>query len=151
MEQAVSGRPSLYSAELAERICARLAEGESLLAICRDEAMPHRATVHEWVFKNIEGFGDKYACAREVGCDAMADALMEIADDGKNDFVERKGGEDEPGGLAFNAEHVQRSKLRVDARKWYLSKKQVEHSGSLTLEKALAQSFDVKEADGGGS
>ena len=34
------GRPSLYTEALAAKICRRLAEGESLRAICADKAMP---------------------------------------------------------------------------------------------------------------
>lgn len=51
----------------------------------------------------------------------MADDLLEIADDGTNDFVEKE----RPNGpkfLAFDGEHVQRSRLRVDTRKWILAK-----------------------------
>jgi hypothetical protein len=50
----------------------------------------------------------------------MADELMEIADDGRNDWMERHGEEDP--GWQVNSEHIQRSRLRVDARKWTLSK-----------------------------
>ncbi len=43
------GRPSLYTEALAAKICRRLAEGESLRAICRDKAMPDEATVPRWL------------------------------------------------------------------------------------------------------
>jgi hypothetical protein len=51
----------------------------------------------------------------------MFDDLIEIADDGRNDFMEH---ENENGGTwwEFKNEHVLRSRLRVDTRKWYLSK-----------------------------
>ena len=39
------GRPSLYTDKLAAKICRRLAEGETLRSVCRDEAMPDKATV----------------------------------------------------------------------------------------------------------
>lgn len=50
----------------------------------------------------------------------MADELVEIADDGTNDYVERE----VDGGVrvVFDGEHFQRSRLRVDTRKWVLSK-----------------------------
>ena len=143
------GRPSLYTPELADRICQRLAEGESLLSICRDDEMPSRPTVHKWVTEDTEGFAAKYAHAREAGCDVMAEQLMEIADDGRNDFMAAQANEDGEGGaVKFDAEHVQRSKLRVDARKWYLSKiapkrygdkQQVEHSGTVSIADALRE------------
>ncbi len=43
------GRPSLYTESLAARICRRLAEGESLRAICADKVMPDKATVLRWL------------------------------------------------------------------------------------------------------
>ena len=67
-----------------------------------------------------EGFFAQYARARDVGLDAMADELFDIADDGTNDWMERDG-EGNPG-YAVNGENVSRSRLRVDTRKWYLSK-----------------------------
>jgi hypothetical protein len=47
----------------------------------------------------------------------IADELLEIADDGSNDWMER-----EKGGYELNAEHIQRSRARIDTRKWLLSK-----------------------------
>lgn len=150
------GRPSLYTPELAERICQRLAEGESLRAICRDEEMPPESTVRNWVVSDVQGFAAQYARAKEKGCDAIAEEILEISDDGRNDFMEALGDE-KAKAYILNGEHVQRSKLRVDARKWYLSKiapkrygdkQQVEHSGSLTLEQALADSYKPP-GDGG--
>lgn len=52
----------------------------------------------------------------------MADEILEISDDGSNDWMERLGKEGEPAGWQLNGEHVQRSRLRVDTRKWILSK-----------------------------
>lgn len=51
----------------------------------------------------------------------MADETLEICDDGSNDWLERQG-EDEKRTYVLNGEHVQRSRLRVDTRKWLLSK-----------------------------
>lgn len=82
--------------------------------------MPDRTTVHDWVINDREGFATQYAHAREVGLDEMADEVMDISDDGKNDWMDRNDPEN-PGYLA-NGEHQARSRLRVDTRKWYLSK-----------------------------
>lgn len=118
-------------AALRRVICERLAEGESLRAICSDQDMPNRATVAEWISGNVDGFGDMYARAKAVGLDVMADGLVDIADDGRNDWMERNGG-DCPG-WQLNGEHVQRSKLRVDARKWYLAKLAPKKYGERTV------------------
>lgn len=101
-------------------ICERMIEGESLRAICSDDDMPAASTVFRWLGDD-EGFREQYARAREAQADAIFDEILEIADDGRNDYVEKlrqDGGKD----TAFDAEHVQRSRLRVDARKWVASK-----------------------------
>lgn len=113
------GRPSDYSPEMAERICMRMAEGESVRSICRDPAFPVISTVMLWRLKHEE-FSEQYARAREMMLEVRAEEIIEIADDGTNDFVEieTKNGKK----IVFDREHVQRSTLRVEARKWELSK-----------------------------
>jgi hypothetical protein len=111
------GRPLTYDKETAHAICVRLARGETLRAICRDEEFPPESTVRAWALEDIDGFGARYAYSRQMGLDTMAEQLLEIADDGTNDFVA-----DKHGGTALNMEHINRSRLRVDTRKWYLSK-----------------------------
>jgi hypothetical protein len=114
------GRPSIFSEELATRICERLAAGETLIAVCRDEEMPAESTVRAWALEDREGFSAKYARAREIGYHHMADEIQEISDNGSNDWMERN--DDENKGWQVNGEHIQRSRLRVDSRKWHLSK-----------------------------
>ncbi len=112
------GRPSLYTEALAVRICRRLAEGESLRAVCADKAMPAISTVMGWLFDgNHDGFSEQYARAREAQAEIRADEIVEIADDDTNDFTADKDGK-----LVANSEHIQRSRLRVDARKWIAAK-----------------------------
>jgi len=115
------GRKTTYSAQVADAVLARLATGETLRAICRDEGMPPESSVREWALDDREGFAARYARAREMGAYAMADEMLEIVDDGSNDWMERRksNGEIEP---ALNNEHVQRSRLRADKRQWLLSK-----------------------------
>ncbi len=115
------GRPSTYSAEVAAEICRRLSEGQTLREVCRDEAMPSESTVRGWALDDREGFSAQYARSREIGYFSMADEMMEVADDGRNDWMQRT---DDNGGTSWqvNGEHIQRSRLRVDTRKWMLSK-----------------------------
>lgn len=115
------GRPSDYSEELAESICLRLAEGESLRSVCRDEGMPCKKTVLRWISRFPE-FRAQYVRAKEEGAEAIAEELFDIADDGSNDWMEKLDRDGEAIGWQLNGEHVQRSKLRIDTRKWYLSK-----------------------------
>lgn len=114
------GRPSTYNEEIVATICERLAEGESLRRICADEGMPAKSTVMLWLAQH-EAFSDQYARAREAQADYLAEDLLEIADDGRNDWMATQVGD---GVTAYqaNGEHIQRSRLRVDARKWLIAK-----------------------------
>ena len=114
------GRPSKYTPEIAEEICERLAKGESLRSICMDERFPSDVAVRQWHLEDVNGFSAQYAKARDAGLEAMAEQLTDIADNGANDWMERND-PDNPG-YALNGEHIARSRLRVDTRKWYLSK-----------------------------
>lgn len=115
------GRPSDYSPEIADLICERIADGVSLREICRTEDMPSKAAVFRWLAAHAE-FRDQYARAREAQADALADELLDIADDGDNDWMERKGEDGQSLGWRENGEAIQRSRLRVDTRKWIASK-----------------------------
>lgn len=120
-EQRTRGGQSTYTPDVAAEICQRLAQGETLRAICRDSHLPAESTVRQWALDDVDGFSAQYARAREIGYHSMFDELVEIADDGSSDRIERKN----PDGsttLVVDKEHVQRSKLRVDSRKWMLSK-----------------------------
>lgn len=123
MEDAIkpaTGRPSSYNEDIAARICGELADGRSLRSVCREEGMPDKATVFRWLAAH-ESFRDQYARAKEESADAMVDDMLDIADDARNDWMERAG--DEAGAAyVLNGEHIQRSKLRIDTRKWTASK-----------------------------
>lgn len=117
-----AGRPSTYSDEITDRICERLADGESLLSICSDDDMPAKATVFRWLGdKDHQDFRDKYARARETQADTLFDEIVDIVDDGRNDWVERTGRDGKPF-IALNDEAIARSRLRMDARKWMAGK-----------------------------
>jgi hypothetical protein len=74
-----TGRPSTYTAKVAEQICDRIAEGESLRTICLDDTMPDRRTVHRWL-EAYPAFATKYARARELQGDAMDEKILAVAD-----------------------------------------------------------------------
>lgn len=115
----MKGRPSGYTQEIADVICERLANGESLRRICEGEDMPHLATVMRWLGANKD-FCEQYARARELQAEFIFDQMAEIADDGTNDWMASNAPDCE--GYKFNSEHVSRSKLRIDTRKWMLAK-----------------------------
>jgi len=110
-------RPSDYSPELTAVMCARMAEGVSLRSICLADDMPDKATVFRWLAAHKE-FRDQYARAREARADAMAEEILEISDDDRDDSIT----DPESGATRLNAEFVARSRLKVDTRKWLMAR-----------------------------
>lgn len=108
--------PVRYSRMLAETICARLSEGETLRAICRDPALPRESVVRRWALEDRGGFAALYARAREIGAYAVADEMLEIADDASADWKDGRAGP------VLDREHLQRARLRVETKKWLISK-----------------------------
>lgn len=134
------GRPSDYTPEIASEICGRLIEGESLRAICRDDGMPHAATVCRWLGEH-EAFREQYARAREAQADILFDEILHIADtpqDGVKTKVLPDGTVESQHG-----DMIDHRRLQVDSRKWMLGKMQprkygdkqtLEHTGKVTVD-----------------
>ena len=140
------GQKSTYTAWAGEMICAGLAEGHSLLSTCQALGIPYE-TAKQWEI-DIPAHAAESMRAREIGCHAMADQCVEIADDGRNDWMEHHGGEDAPG-WKINGENIQRSRLRIDTRLRLLGKwlpkvygDKLELAGELTHKKAAADMTD---------
>lgn len=116
-----AGRPTLYTEALGVEICQRMADGESLRQICRDEHMPTDSAVRGWAIDPDHPISARYTRARAELYARWAEEVVEISDDGTNDWIEkeRRDGSKE---TVLDQEHVQRSRLRVDTRKWLLSK-----------------------------
>ena len=90
-----------FAEDWREAILSRLAEGESLRKICKDELLPGRT----FVFRELAAdpdFANQYARAREAQADAIFDDILEIVDDKDEDVQDRR--------------------LRMDARKWVAGK-----------------------------
>lgn len=108
--------PTKRTPKVVEDILARLSTGETLAAILReDEAYPTPKTWLEWCAADEE-LSLAYARARDLGEAAIAESLLEIADDGRNDYMEKFDKDGESIGYFLNGEAVQRSKLRVETR-----------------------------------
>lgn len=105
-----------FSEEIVSIIFDRVSSGESINKICSTPDMPSRKTFFEWVAKD-EDVRRRYDLAIIARTDFYAEEIIEIADDSSNDLYV-----DEDGNERTNAEVVARSKLRMDARKWFVSK-----------------------------
>ncbi len=112
-----TGAPSKYSAGIADEICKIIASSSmGLAAICKSNPkFPSRAAFYVWMDSHKE-LQDKYARAKELQADYMAEEIIAISDDGQNDTYDRDGVE------VANNEFIARSRLRVDARKWLAGK-----------------------------
>lgn len=103
----------LYTPEIFEQICHAVGEGETLTSVCRRLDIG-TSTVYDWI--NREDLSGQFAQARARGFDAIADECVQIAENGTKDYIRTDGG------LMFDREHVQRSKLRIETRLKLLAK-----------------------------
>ena len=149
------GRPTDYNDDLADLICERLAIGESIRAIARDEDMPAMSTLFRWL-REKEEFKQQYEIAKIESADAMSEDCIDIADniDGQPAMAD---------GIPLVVEgkmvkvidnvSVQHAKLKVDTRKWLMSKMKpkkygdrttTEHTGSLKISDLSESELDGK-------
>lgn len=131
---------SIFTPALFRSICDEISRGKSLREVCRQPEMPHKSTVLRWLREKPE-LRDQYVQARDDLLEYWASDIIEIADDGTNDTIPglNKYGDEV---MVPNHANVQRDRLRIDARKWTLSKLQpkvygdrveVEHGGEVGL------------------
>ena len=76
-----------FSQDLFDTICERMAEGETLRAICRETDMPNMATIWKWAASDAAR-GKQYAHAREAQADAQFERIGAIVDDVENGTLE---------------------------------------------------------------
>ena len=96
-----------------------ISQGQSLKSIIDErsrEEVPAYSTIMLWINED-KTFSENYTRACEERAEKIFEEIIDIADDRANDYTET-----EDGKTMFNAEHVQRSRLKIDARKWVLSK-----------------------------
>lgn len=107
------GRHSLYSPELADKICDELMEGKSLRQICELEGFPTRNTVLRWQHEDAD-FDAKCARARLMQADLMDDKILEAAE-------------------ACNEDNYQSTKVKISAYQWRASKLAPKKYGDRTV------------------
>lgn len=134
--KAKMGRPTTYTKKIAKEICDRIALGESVRNICADKKMPASSSIFRWLLdEDKKDFWEQYVRARNIQAELMFEELLDISDDGSNDYMTIT-----KGNTSYNIEDrevTNRSKLRVDTRKWYLSK---------VLPKKFGDKLDVTSA-----
>ncbi len=113
------GRPSIYTQELADEICKRIAGGESLRSICngpprwdelvdedRHSHMPDIHTILRWAVNTDHEFCAQYENARQAQSEKYAEEIVTLSDD-------CDGG---------SSSRVAKARLQTDNRKWVSSR-----------------------------
>lgn len=143
-EKRKRGRPTVYSHAVAERICARLAQGEPLAVICEDDDMPPAPTVRGWVVDDRCGFAALSARAYALGHDAIAEQCLKIADttmEGVETTTKADGSVEERRG-----DMLQHRRLQIETRlrllgKWapkkYGERQELHHTADESLATAI--------------
>ncbi len=126
------GRPSSFTRAKADALCVRLAEGESLKAICRTPGWPSISSVMRWLEAN-ESFRAQYARAREIQAETLAAEILDIADTQCLGTIETT---KEWGVEVKTADMVEHRRLQIDARKWIASKLKPKVYGTVRPEDA---------------
>jgi hypothetical protein len=126
--------------EIINQICIEIESGKSLRSVLKNEGMPNTQAFYDWIDSDVEK-SKQYVRACEARADSIFEDILDIADDSSNDiqFIDNGDFEIEK----TNQENIQRSRLRVDARKWMLGKMnpkkygdkiQNEHSGEINIQ-----------------
>jgi transposase-like protein len=151
-----AGRPTTYTSELTDNICERLAAGESMRSVSRDEDMPAMSTLFKWLREHKE-FSEQYAKAKEESADALVEDMLDIADNQVEQPLIVDGQPVKADGktvMIKDGPSVQHARLRVDTRKWaasklkpkkYGDKLDLNHGGNLTV--SFNMGFSGKDGD----
>ena len=94
------GRPTIFTQDIADEICKRMANGETLRKIVLDDHMPVSSAIYRWLDTN-QIFREQYTQARIKQADYYAEMIVDEA---------------------FNSHDAAIGRLRMDALKWAASK-----------------------------
>lgn len=146
------GRPSSYDPAVSLKICELLSEGVPLREICRMEGMPAWRNIYFWMARD-EDLSAHIARAREMGYDNIAEECLDIADNAKNDWMDREQINPRTKKVEIvrvvDAEHIQRSKLRIETRLKLLAKWKPEKYGEKTVITGDANGAPIKTEETG--
>jgi hypothetical protein len=113
-----TGRPSRYTPEIAQEIFHRISTGEPLLQICKEDRMPHRQTVYDWLERD-DSLSLQFTRARDAGCDAMAEEALLIANTpltGQKKVFSSGAGEGEDSMTVTEEDMLGHRKLQIETR-----------------------------------
>jgi hypothetical protein len=124
LEKNPVGHPIVYEDQVFEGIIHRHSQGENLLKILGEPGMPEWATFWRRV---VASSGDErlralYRDARESWAERKVEETMEISEEDPLLAIQRQGEKDDTQIVRVDGAAVQHQKLRVDTRKWLVSK-----------------------------
>lgn len=120
---AVMGRPTIYNQAVIDELCQEISTSTaSLVTICKSDKYPSVAIVIRWLSDGKHpDFVSQYTLAKQIQAEFLAEQIIEIADDSGQDTVTRFDAQGRPYKIE-DKEWTNRSRLRVDARKWVAAK-----------------------------
>lgn len=133
--------------DIINSICKEIEEGRALRTVLKDEGMPDSKTLYDWIDKD-ERMLQQYARATELRAEKMAEEILEIADDQEDDvYIDDEGKE------FVNHNVINRARLRVDSRKWLMSKMFPKKYGDkvqqdVNMKASIEKSYSDEELEG---
>ena len=126
---------------VAEEILFRIANGESLVRICKDEHMPSTPDVYRWI-SGSDDFRSKYARARDDQADTIFDEIQHIADTPILGIVRVT---KSTGVEITEADAIAHRRLQIDVRKWRAGKLRPKKYGEIKEDPdAVKESGDIR-------
>ncbi len=108
-----------YTVKIADEIVEWISKGKTLREFCRQEGRPTWSTVYHWL-EAEEDFATRFARARDMGHDAIAEEALEIADSPLEGVRRELGGKDGP--KEVYEDMLGHRKLQVETRLKLLAK-----------------------------
>lgn len=114
-----TGRPTIYTPELVERICELVASSsDGLEIICNNNPeLPHPDTIKSWRAK-YDDFSAKYLLAKEKQAHLVAEDMVKIHERTKQYCYE----DPITGAMKIDSGMIALANLEFQSKKWHLSK-----------------------------
>lgn len=115
----LGGRPSSFTEEIADEICARIASGRSVSSLERDADMPTLTTIFRWLSQH-PWFRDRYEKAMELRAHRLFEQMLDISD---TPVIGETTTENPDGSVEVKrGDMAQHRRLQIDTRKWVLAR-----------------------------
>ena len=121
MQPILAFRIPNYDQQLADQICYRIAAGETLASILQEPNMPTMTSIWTWI-RDRPAFALAYNQAQREQMRSWANEIIHLADDSTEDWIKATGKRGQPIKPTLNREHIERTKVRIQARQWLMAR-----------------------------